>query len=140
MSGLDPEPDDDAFLAAFEAGTYPFERWDHRAHVRAAYLYARAHGAAGLGRIRAGIQAFNAAHGVATTPTRGYHETLTVAWFRVVAARAGAAASWPAFAAANTDLLEKTALRRYYSVARMTSAEARAGWVEPDLEPLPPAP
>ena len=134
----DPEPDDDAFLACFEDGSYPFERWDHRAHVRAAYLYARAHGQAeGLRRMRAGIQAFNAAHGVATTPTRGYHETLTVAWFRVVAARVEAAESWPEFAAANPDLLEKTSLRRYYTVDRMMSPAARAGWVEPDLEPLP---
>jgi hypothetical protein len=40
--------------------------------------------------------------------------------------------------AANPHLCAKTLLRLYYTRDRILTAEARAGFVEPDLAPLPP--
>lgn len=94
-------------------------------------------------RMRRGIQNYNAAHGVEQTPIGGYHETLTVAWMRVL--HAAMAAYGPAdnadgFFEQHPHLLSKVMLRLFYSRLRIMSDEARYGWVEPDLAPLPRAP
>lgn len=128
------------FLSAFEAAAIPAERWMHRDHVRVAFLYLR--GLAfedALNRIRTGIRALNRANGVQDTPTSGYHETLTVAWARIIAAAIApeCAMSFDSFAQRNPHLLTKELLRAHYSKERMLSAEARAAFVEPDLAPLP---
>jgi hypothetical protein len=129
-------------VAGFMDGTLPHAEWTHRAHLTVALWYATHHeAAAALDRIRAGILRLNAAHGVPTTPTRGYHETITrfymhmVGWFVEHEVREG---DWAERA---NRLLTRYGHRdfplRYYSEARLKSAEARAGWVEPDLMPLP---
>ena len=49
--------DDESFLAEFEACTLVFEKWNHRAHVKVAYLYLKAHSLEeATDRIRAGIK------------------------------------------------------------------------------------
>jgi hypothetical protein len=138
-------PEDDAFLRAFESRSIPHAEWTHRCHVRMAYLYLRAHGYDdGLRRIRDGINALNASHGDAIPKDqvdRGYHETLTVAWARVIAASMRGrdpGTDFDAFAAEHPHLLQKTLLRSFYSRARMMTWEAKRAFVEPDLLPLPP--
>jgi predicted N-acetyltransferase YhbS len=133
--------DDREFMAEFELAAIPRERWTHRAHVRTAFLYLRALPfQQALARLRSGIKALNHANSVADTPTGGYHETLTVAWARVVAAAlasADPAQDFDSFAQQHADLLRKDLLRQYYSIERVFSPEARAAFVEPDLAPLP---
>jgi hypothetical protein len=136
--------DDAEFLRAFEARSIPLDAWMHRSHVRMAYLYLRDHGLdEGLRRIRSGIQALNASHGDKVPEgrlDRGYHETLTVAWARIIhgTIRAwGGEADFAAFAAAHPHLLQRTLTRLFYSRARMMTWEAKRGFVEPDLTPLP---
>jgi len=90
--------------------------------------------------VRAGILRLNQAHGVPTTPTRGYHETITRFYMQVVAhhVRIEPAGDW-AYRA--NRLYQRLGARdlplRHYSQARLGSVEARAGWVEPDLVPMP---
>jgi hypothetical protein len=131
---------DRAFLAAFEATTLSSEHWTHRAHLRVAFLYLRDLGFdEALVRIRSGIRALNRSNAVEDTPTSGYHETLTVAWARIVASAITPACSedFEAFALSNPRLLAKDLLRAHYSKERLLSPEARASFVEPDLGPLP---
>jgi len=135
---------DDAFLRAFESTAIDIEAWNHRCHVRMAYLYLVRHGYdAGLVRIRDGINALNASHGDKIPKDqvdRGYHETLTAAWARIIAAsirRWGAGADFDAFAAEHPHLLQKRLTRLFYSRERMTTWEAKRAFVEPDLLPLP---
>ena len=72
-------------VAGFTDGTLPHAEWTHRAHLTVALWYATHHEAAeALDLVRAGILRLNAAHGVPTTPTRGYHETITRFYMRVV--------------------------------------------------------
>jgi len=134
-------PVDDAdLLAAFEQATLPAEAWNHRAHVRVAFTYARQGDLnTALQRMRAGLQALNAAHRVPNHADRGYHETITVAFMRLIhaACRRYTFASSADFCDRHPELVQKDALLRYYSRERLKSLEAKAAFVEPDLAPLP---
>jgi hypothetical protein len=133
--------DDDALLAGFEGCTIPNEKWTHREHLRVAYLQlVRLPYAEALDRMRNGIRALNAANSVPEGLERGYHETVTVAWMRLIAAAlraSGPAADSRAFFEAHPGLTDKFALRRHYSRDRILTAEAKARFVTPDLAPLP---
>lgn len=131
-----------ALVARFEDQRLPFQVWrHHRTHLIVATWYLAQHGEAGaLERIRAGILAMLEANGVRNTPTNGYHETLTRAWLSLVAAQLARSPDLPPPALARRvleGLADQNVLLRYYSEARLLSPEARAGWVEPDLAPLP---
>jgi hypothetical protein len=133
--------DDEALLRAFESFSIPRDRWRHRDHLRVAYLLLSRHPFdEALSRFRKGVKAINAVHGVVDAPDRGYHETMTVAWLRVVDAMRreyGPAESSEAFCDRHPELHPKTLLRLFYSRRRMMSAEAKARFVEPDLTALP---
>lgn len=78
MTGYKVSPEDVAFRRAFESGLVAPAHFDHRAHVRLAYVYlAELDADAASASMRAALQAFLRHHGVA--PTK-YHETLTRAW------------------------------------------------------------
>lgn len=132
---------DAEFLAEFEACRWPLDQWRHRDHVRLAYLYLRAHPFdEAARRIRAGIKAHNAAHGIPDLPTSGYHETMTIAWLRLVdlvLAEYGPEATGDAFCDAHPELSQKKTLRLFYSKELFMSARAKVELVEPDLAPLP---
>jgi hypothetical protein len=125
---------DETFLARFEAASLP--SFDHRDHLRVVFAYARRGGAEhAVTRAREGLRRFAAAHG---EPGR-YHETLTTAWARVVGHYALRARDddFDAFLATHPRLLDRDLLSAHYSRARLFSAAARAGFVEPDLLALP---
>jgi len=132
---------DAELLQAFESCALPFEAWVHRAHLRVAYLYLRALGPeAAVDRMRDGIRRFNAANRVPEAPDRGYHETMTRAWLQLVwvtLCEHGPDENSEAFLDRQTQLCAKRALLYFYSRDRIMSAEAKAGFVEPDLAPLP---
>ena len=132
---------DEAFLKAFEDCTLPFEQWKHRAHLKIAYLYLRQLPyAQALDKIRVNIQRYNAATNTPETLERGYHETMTVAWLRLVdwtMRECGTAASANEFLEAQEQLLDPRALDFFYSRERLISWQAKAEFVEPDLAPFP---
>ena len=126
----------------FEDCTLPREEWTHAAHLTVAlwhllhYEWPEA-----VARVRRGIRRYNAAHGICPTPTGGYHETLTLFWLRRVRSfleggrnEARALVHLANELAATAD---KSLPLEYYTRGRLFSPEARAGWVEPDLKPLP---
>ncbi len=131
-----------SLVDGFERCTLPKEAWTHRAHLEVALWYAsRLPPARALEAMRAGIQRFNAAHGGVTTPTSGYHETITRAYMRLIQRFAREDRGDGGWTARVERLMErhgeKDHLLRYYSRDRLMSPEARFGWVEPDLLPLP---
>jgi hypothetical protein len=132
---------DKTFLESFENCTLPFPEWHHRAHVKVAYLYLRELPfEEALAKARQNIQRYNAATNTPETLERGYHETITVAWLRLVhftLAEYGAAASADEFIEAQEHLLNRKALRFFYSRDRIVSWRAKAEFVEPDLAPFP---
>ena len=131
---------DDAFLDAFERCRLPREAWTHAAHVRMAWLSLR-RGRIGdvIPAVRERIGRLNLALG---GPPDAYHETITVAYLRLIDVRISrepGVDTFDDFASRNPDLLDRTlaALLVHYRKETLLGPEARAGFVEPDLSPLP---
>jgi hypothetical protein len=132
------------FLQAFEECTLPYEEWDHRAHLKVAFLYLRELPLqAATETVRAGIKRFNAAKDVPESPLMGYNETTTVAFLHIVAATMAAyGAHSPAdtadeFCDHHPQLMSRQILRLFYSPARRTHPDAKTTFIEPDLTSLP---
>jgi len=135
---------DAELLMAFESQTLTHEQWNHRAHLRVAYIYLSGHGFdEGLVKIREGIKKLNAVHQVPESVDRGYHETITHAFARIIASMIAAhnetlqITDSTSFCDAHPHLLQKTLLRLYYTRQKVMTMEAKAAFVEPDIGPLP---
>lgn len=143
----DPPHASDADVARIgegvQAGTHPYEHWTHLAHCAATICLLRERGLDRLTHeMPAIIRRYNETVGVKNTPTAGYHETLTQFYLRAVAnllatlpSETGLAECVAALKA--SPLAERDYVFGFYSRDRLFTATARAGWVEPDLKPLP---
>jgi hypothetical protein len=129
---------DDAFLAAFLDCSMPPAGFNHRGHIRVAWLLLRrllleaavAQTCEGIARLAAHL-------GV---PGK-YHRTLSEALVRLMA-QGGAtdpARGWEDFLRANPRLLDdaRGLLARHYSPERLALPEARTAFLPPDRLPLP---
>jgi hypothetical protein len=121
----------------------PKAEWTHAGHFAAALWLLRARPDIDAAREMPDIiRAYNTATGVANTDTGGYHETITQASLhmarRFMADRPGGEPLHELHAALMASPLgAKDWLLAYWSRSRLFSVEARRGWVEPDLLPLP---
>src|SRR5689334_3914885 len=114
---------DELLIADFEAGNIANEDFPHERHVRVAWGLAQRHPRdEAFRRLVAGIKgiARRAGH------PEAYHETITRAWFELVAG-ADDLDRYP-------ELFDKRLLGRFYSDDRLAAGRDR--WLEPDLEPL----
>ena len=133
----------DELAARFTDAAIPATEWTHAMHLTMGVWHVARHGAElALELLRAGIRALNAAHGTVNSDTRGYHETITRAYVRLIAAflrtrPPGEALADSVAALLASPLAAREALGRHYSRPLLFSVAARRGWVEPDLEPLP---
>src|SRR5438067_13619112 len=110
-------------LDAFEAGTIDGAEFPHERHVRVTWTLARRHEREeAFRRLVAGIRGIAARAGRPEV----YHETITRAWFELIAGVDDLAA--------HPEVFDKSLLGRYYSTAALASG--RESWVEPDLQPL----
>lgn len=128
---------DESLLREFEERTLPYDEWTHMSHVRVGFLYVYGHRFdQAVGLMREGIQKYNQAN--ANRVRMGYHETITVAFLRLIAARiekdAGVASGCSiAFCERHPELLDQRMLERHYSRELLFSDEARSNFVPPDL-------
>jgi hypothetical protein len=126
----------------FAERSLPKAEWTHGAHLAVGLWHVSRYGRDdALARLRAGITRLNESHGTVNSATGGYHETVTRAYVQLLAAF-GARLGDKTLAERVTALLEdpladKRALFRFYSRAALESVQARLGWIEPDLAPLP---
>lgn len=128
-------------VAGFVDCTLPCEEWTHRAHLTVGLWHAGHYPAdEALNRVRDGIQRYNQKCGVVDSPTRGYHETLTCFYMRVIGSYLSERADRTDWVALTNHLVEQCGNRDfplgYYSRERLMSSEARADWVPPDLRML----
>jgi hypothetical protein len=132
------EQEIDVFIAAFEAGTLPKARWTHGAHLLtgACYVYDLGEAAA-IDKMRLCVRRYNEAVGGQNTDTGGYHETVTVAWIKLLTRFLldSGALRRAAFARRAVERFEgdREILRRYYPVDVLQSVEARRTWIPPTL-------
>jgi hypothetical protein len=132
--------DDIAILDRFVRRAIPRAEWTHAMHVRIGWCAIERHGLDGaIAFMRDGVCALNEANGVANTPDDGYHETITIAWLRLIdgARRAAPAYDSATFLERHAGLLRADALLAFYSRDLLLGRTARAAWVEPDRAPLP---
>ncbi len=125
-----PETDHD-FLARLEAGSLPPSEFDHRGHLRAAFLYLRRHDFPGacvaMKRAIVGFAARLGKQGL-------YHETVTVAYLALIAERLAdepAGLGFDAFLERYPELTSAEYFRRYYPAGELDRTEARATFVLP---------
>lgn len=128
--------DDKAFLQSFEDCSLGAKCWTHAAHIRMGWLVLETSTSfeEAINRIRNGIMRFNSSKN-----SIGYHETITVAFARLIDSRRLTGETLEAFVARNPDLNDKNCLRLFYSQETLASEEARQQFVEPDIVPLPQA-
>lgn len=130
--------EDERFRRRFESGEIPPGEFNHRAHVRLAYvcLCALSDDAAHAA-IRAGLVSFIRRHAI--DPAK-YHETITRAWVLAVRhfmAGSPACASADEFLDRNPRLLDARIMQSHYSAELLATPAARQEFVEPDLAPIP---
>jgi hypothetical protein len=122
----------------FESCELPPADFNHREHLLVALCYLLRMGEAdAVGRVRARLNAYVAAHGV--NPSL-YHETITVFWLKRVRAYVARAGDDLSLAEMTNALAAECGSSRlvfdYYSKELIDSDTARREWVEPDLKPL----
>lgn len=131
-------PADRQFRQEFETGALPPSDFNHREHLRLAYVHLVEHGVEpAISTFRSSLLAYLQHHQV----DRGkYHETLTQAWLRAVwhfMQRAGNTAGSDDFLERSGVLLDSKVMLTHYSREVLFGDDARRAYVEPDLEPIP---
>lgn len=131
---------DEELWRAFQERTLDDGAWNHRAHLRVAWMHLARYAdldEAHL-RMRAGIIRLNTAHGLEETPKRGYHETLTRVWLMLVLEHRAIDACENSALFVERHPLDRDAPLRLYSRERLMSVEARSIFVPPDRDSGPP--
>ena len=135
------EGDIEAVVSAFESCTLPGSQWTHAAHLTVAAWYLGRHsGQEATARIRTGIRRYNAARGIVSTTTGGYHETMTLFWTCIASKYLMLADPYRPLVDLVNGLIDehrnKNLILEYYSRDLLFSRQARFSWVEPDLKPI----
>ncbi|WP_034261551.1 hypothetical protein [Actinospica robiniae] len=128
-----PESPFPEFMAEVMAGA---EHFAHRQHVHLTFLVIRRYGTSmAIGLVSNGIQMVARYAGA----PQKYNATVSRAWVELIGHHVehSAATDFETFAAHNPELLDKRLLTRFYRSATLACAEARTGWIAPDLAPFP---
>jgi hypothetical protein len=125
---------DDAFLQSFHRCELPLRQFRHADHLRLAWLHLQRETLdQALQNVRTGIRRFAVHHGAGHI----YHETVTIAWVRLLASHQER--SFAEFLQGNAYRLNAELLHRFWTPALLMSEQARQHWVPPDLHDLPAA-
>lgn len=129
---------DRRFLERFESGSLPPAEFSHRAHVRVAYAYlVDRDTTSAIAAMRDSLQEYLRHHGIDLSK---YHETMTTAWILAVRhfmQKTPNAGSADEFIDLNPLLLDGRIMLTHYSAELLSSSDARAQFVPPDLEHIP---
>ena len=125
------------FAQRFTAGELPPRDFDHRAHLRLAYVHLAGHGPdEAVMTFREALLGFLRHHQI--DPNK-FHETLTRAWLQAVwlfMQRAGDTADSEDFMQRSSVLHDPKVMLTHYSKDVLFGDEARRRFVVPDLDPI----
>ena len=132
----------DDLAVRFLARTLLKEEWTHAAHLAIGAWHVHTFGPEdAIQRLRAGIRTLNDQHGTANSDTGGYHETITIAYVRLIdqfLSRFDPSVSINrrVETMVRGPFSDRTLLLRFWFRALLMSPAARAVWTPPDLVPL----
>jgi len=123
----------------FRKKTMPAEQWTHQAHLITGLWFNYSHTEPeAICYLRSGIIAYNISTGGENTPEKGYHETLTIFWSKVIRDFIIKNSSLTLVELCNKFLVSEWSSRelplKYYTREVLFSVNARAMWVTPDRE------
>lgn len=122
-------------VEAFEACSFHPSEFRHYQHLTVALWYVRLLDYDDAAeRMKTGIRRLAEQYG-----KTGYHETITLFWVRMVSNFFRKADPEDSLVTTANDLIDnydKNLVFDYYSKELIESAEAKAAWVEPDLQEL----
>ena len=130
--------DDIEFKNQMESCEFPASEFNHRAHLRLAYIYlSKTNTEKSSDLMRDTLNRFLIHNGV--DPSK-YHATLTKAWILAVhhfMNKTGDSSSADEFINKNTEMLDTKIMMTHYSAEVLFSDEARAAFLQPNLDPIP---
>jgi hypothetical protein len=121
----------------FRNRTLPAPQWTHEAHLITGLWFNYYHTQAeAICYLRSGIISYNISTGGENTPERGYHETITIFWCKILRHYIAKNSHLPLLKLCNNFLKSEWSSRdlplQYYSREVLFSTHARAMWVKPD--------
>ncbi|TAE01008.1 MAG: hypothetical protein EAZ97_04370 [Bacteroidetes bacterium] len=124
-------------LEKFESQKLTRQAWTHEAHLTVGFCYIFQNSEQkAIELMRAGVQKFNDSVGIINSDSSGYHETITLAWIRVLA-KFNQKHRLPLLESVNLLLNSLESDRKYllefYSQELLFSVRARKEWTEADL-------
>jgi hypothetical protein len=127
------------FKEQVESCEFPVSDFDHRAHIRLAYIYLSSNSTEKSVQLMRDTL-INLLKHVGVDPSQKYHETLTEAWILAVHHFINItdnSKSADEFIDKNKVMLDSKIMMTHYSAEVLFSREARKAFVEPDLDPIP---
>jgi hypothetical protein len=131
-----------ALVEGFKKRTLPASLWTHRAHLITGLWHHHHYSEMeAICLLRSGIIIYNASLGGENTYEKGYHETLTIFWCKILRHFISANPGLP-FAEACKHFLEsewssKDLPLKYYTRDVLFSVDARAMWLRPNIDGHP---
>ena len=127
------------FKMQVEACTFPIPNFDHRAHLRLAYVYLVENNTdEAIQKMRNALLVLLKSAGI--DPSAKFHETLTKAWVLAVQhfmSHTEESKSADIFIDKNPEMLDSKIMMSHYSAEVLFSDKARSEFVEPNLDPIP---
>ena len=129
-------------ISQFEDGSFPKEKWTHKAHFVMALWYTY-HEPIYKARqlIKEGIKNYNVSVGGENTEDSGYHETITELYIQIIIQYQMSFANSSTFEELlnllnQQEFMEKNFPFKFYTKELLMSKEARKQWVEPNKKDL----
>jgi len=131
--------EDREFQKQVESLQIPIAEFNHRAHLRLAYIYLTENS------VSVSVQLMRKAlvgllRHIGIDPSQKYHQTLTEAWVLAVhhfMKRSNGSNSSDEFIEKNAALLDSKIMLTHYSKDVLFSEQARAAFIEPNLDQIP---
>ena len=135
---FDATKNDLEFRNRMESCEFPASDFNHRAHLRLAYIYLTENNPDKSSELmRDTLYSFLLHNGV--DPSK-YHATITKAWILAVhhfMNKTGVSSSADELIDRNPEMLDTKIMMTHYSAEVLFSDEARSKFVQPDLDPIP---
>jgi hypothetical protein len=130
-----------ALVNGFKARTLPPTRWTHQAHlITGLWFHYHYSEMEAICYLRSGIIAYNISTGGENTPEKGYHETLTIFWSKIIRHFLKINPNYSFIHVCNrfleSDWSAKELPLKYYTRDVLFSIDARAVWFRPNIHDI----